>query len=476
MRANLFAGCLAVLWCLAAGCGEPSPSVEPGAPEEAPADESPAPGSVAPPSAALPGLANGPAVPFSAGPQPTLPGPWPLDPVRDYSRDFGLARPQSVAFDEALNLWLLDKDRIGVLRPGDKAPRWTQGVGQAGEGFGIDALATGATVICGGEPGRAYVGYSARDLQNAIPGKPHALIPWPGEAWYTPERFAEYQKGDMDAVRLNPDGSITLEEHLWRTVGLSNKDKQIGIHNTNDFHYDEDRSIRKCERVTRGSGRGSVYVTTNHGVTRIDGLVYNSHRHPGWYLMVPLPEGGFDPILQTTEMYGLGIAPNGDVLVANEQMVGVLVPSPRLEDWDRELTWDGPTPWRFKGHNPKLGDEGSFDYWRAFEQTTSGRYYLGSLAYGLWSLEVTWRSSGTWTRVTALPASRVLSLQATDDGALYVGTDGAGLWRLEADGTTLARVPGVAGQRVLELGYEPTVLPPMLLVLTERGLTVLRGP
>jgi hypothetical protein len=175
-------------------------------------------------------------------------------------------------------------------------------------------------------------------------------------------------------------------------------------------------------------------------------------------------------------MHALGIAPNGDVLVANEQMVGVLVPSRRLEDWDRENTWDGPTPWRFKGFNESLNGLPSDDLWRAFEQTTGGRYYLGSDGFGLWSMVPSSRSTAAWTRVPALPSNEVLALQATDDGALYAGTNGDGLWRLEADGTTLARVAQVPGQRVLRLVYEPSVTPSMLLVLTDRGLTVLRGP
>jgi hypothetical protein len=91
-----------------------------------------------------------------------------------------------------------------------------------------------------------------------------------------------------------------------------------------------------------------------HGVTRIQGLTYNSHRHPGWYLYENGSEWGS---LQCPYMHGLGIAPNGDVLVANEQMLGVLVPSDKLEDWDRENTWDGPTPWRFKSFNEALNGQ-----------------------------------------------------------------------------------------------------------------------
>ncbi|HEX8537324.1 MAG TPA: hypothetical protein VF664_07650, partial [Cystobacter sp.] len=286
----------------------------------------------------------------------------------------------------------------------------------------------------------------------------------------------EYQKGDLDAVRLQADGTVALEEHIWRTTGASNAGKQIGIHNTNDFHYEEDRSILNCARVTRGKHRGDLYVTTNHGVTRIQGLTYNSHRHPGWYLVTQNPDGSPDESLQCPPMYGLGLARNGDVLVANEQMLGVLVPSDKLEEWDREHTWTGPTPWTFKGFNEVLNAQATDDYWRAFEQSTSGRYYLGSAEFGVWAMTPRSRSTGNWSKLAGLPSDRILSLKATDDGALYIGTDGGGLWRLESDGKTLAQVGQVPGQRVLQLVYEPTVTPSMLLVVTERGVTTLRGP
>lgn len=408
-----------------------------------------------------------------AGPPQQSAGPWPSDAVLDYTHAFGVGKPQSVGLDEGLNLWLLDGDRIGVLRPGDAAPKWTRGIGQASKPFGWDSLAIDSTVICGGAAGRAYVGYRAAEMQHADGIFQRTYIPGPGEAYYSPERYAEYQKGDLDVVKLQPDGSVALEEHMWRTTGLSNKDRHIGIHNTNDFHYEEDRTVLNCARVTRGAYKGDVYITTNHGATRIQGLTYNSHRHPGWYLYENGSEYGS---LQVEQMYGLGIAPNGDVLVANEQMLGVLVPSAKLEEWDRENTWEGPVPWRYKGFNEKLNSLEAYDYWRAFEQVKSGRYYLGSAAYGVWAMTLKSRSAGNWSQLSGLPTSNILSLKATDDGALYIGTDGAGLWRLEPDGATLNPVKQVSGRRVLQLVYEPAVTPSMLLVLTDQGLTVLRGP
>lgn len=413
--------------------------------------------------------------PVDAGVVPDA-GPWPKDALRDYTHDFNVGTPQSVGLDEGLNLWLLDGAKIGFLKPGATAPVWTTGVGQAKNGFGLDTLATGSTVICGGAAGHAYVGYRAQDLQPTIPGKPHAFIPSPGEEYYTDERYAEYQKGDLDAVRAKADGTVELEEHLWQTVGASNANRQIGVHNTNDFHYDEDRTVLACERATRGPSTGDVFISTNHGVTMIRGLTYNSHRHPGWYKYLPTADGTMEPALQTVEIYGLGIAPNGDVLVANEQMIGALVPDGVLADWDRENTFDGPVPWKFKLFNDQLNDQESYDYWRGFQQVTSGTYYLGSASYGLWSFVPSSHSSGTWTKLSGLPTERISALRATGDGALYIGTDDAGLWRLEPDGKTLAKVLDVNATAVKQLVYESSVTPSMLLVLTDHGLTVLRGP
>jgi hypothetical protein len=480
VRTGVVGAGLAVISLLTVGCGdqtktvEPPVTQEPGPPvgNEVPSDSPPVPSADAGTSPPTP--PDGGTTP-DAG-EPLEAGPWPVDAALDYTRSFGVGTPQSVGLDEGLNLWLLDGNRIGVLRPGDTAPAWTTGVGQARQPFGRESLAINSTVICGGEAGRAYVGYRAAEMQRSEGISQRTYIPGPGEAYYTPERYAEYQKGDLDAVRLQPDGTVALEEHIWRTTGSSNAGKQIGIHNTNDFHYEEDRSILNCARVTRGPYRGDLYITTNHGVTRIQGLTYNSHRHPGWYLVTTNPDGSRDESLQCPPMYGLGIARNGDVLVANEQMLGVLVPSAKLEEWDREQTWAGPTPWTFKGFNEALNGQASDDFWRAFEQTASGRYYLGSAEFGVWAMTPKSRSAGNWSRLAGLPTERILALKATDDGALYIGTDGGGLWRLEPDGVTLTRVEQVSGQRVLQLVHEPTVTPSMLLVLTDQGLTVLRGP
>ena len=335
IRAGVVGAGLAIISLFAVGCGDrsktvdsrvnqgPGPSDGNGIPSDTlpfpTVDAGTPPGSSPGDDAGTPDAGTPPdgGTPSDAGTPPDA-GPWPVDTVLSYTQAFGTGTPQSVGLDEGLNLWLLDGNRIGVLRPGDTAPSWTTGIGQAREPFGWQSLATGSTVICGGEAGRAYVGYRAPEMQRADGISQRTYIPGPGEANYTPERYAEYQKGDLDAVRLQNDGTVALEEHIWRSTGASNAGKQIGIHNTNDFHYEEDRSILNCARVTRGPYRGDLYITTNHGVTRIQGLTYNSHRHPGWYLVTTNPDGTQDESLQCPPMYGLGIAPNGDVLVANE--------------------------------------------------------------------------------------------------------------------------------------------------------------
>jgi hypothetical protein len=352
-------------------------------------------------------------------------------------------------------------------------------VGQASRGFGVGReLAVGSTVICGGAAGRAYVGYRAKGLQKgSCEGKQRGYIAGPGESCFDPVRYEEFQKGDLDAVQLGEDGRVSLEEHLWRSVGPSGGKVPMGIRNTNDYHFDEDRTVVSCTRVMRGPLAGELFIGTNHGVTRIQGLVYNSHRHPGWYRYPEdEPPNEWNGSLMTDGDHAVAIGQNGDVLIANAFMVGAIIPSLPLKDWDREQTFEGPSPWRFKTFNRQLSPLEVEDAWAAIAQTTDGAYWVGSRLYGLWRTERPVRTTAVYTKDTQLPTDHVSALAATDDGALYVGTEDAGLWRLEPDRTTLAQVEEVAGRRVLQLVYDPTLTPSMLYVLTDAGLTVLRGP
>jgi hypothetical protein len=411
-------------------------------------------------------------------PPPELgPGPWPTDASLNYTKRFNLGNVRSVSVDDAYNIWMLDGERIGVLRPGDSAPRWVSNIGQAQLGFGPDALALSSTVICGGSAGRAYVGYSTYELDNAFifspDGRSFPRYDDPDETRFDPLKYAEYQKGDLDIVKLAPDGNIVLEEHLQRSA-RPNGPQNVGIRNTNDHHFDEDRSVLTCTKVMHGRYKGQVYIGTNHGVSRISGLYYNSHRHPVWF-EEKLDENG-NPTGSKTQKagytYALGIGLNGQVLIGNDWNVGIVVPSEKLADWDR--TEGNYNEELLNAHVPAVNSLPEKDYWRGFQQTTDNKYYLASKDYGLWQIdEIKWKSEANATKVPGLPTDQLTSLAATGDGSLFIGTAGAGLWRLSPD-KQLTQV-SVEGGHVRELFYDPTVKPAMLYVLTNAGLTVLRG-
>jgi hypothetical protein len=389
------------------------------------------------------------------GPVKVAPDTWPKEAAVNYTQRFGVGRPQGVAVDEAFNIWLLEGNRIGVLRPGDTQPHWASNIGQAGRGFST-------TVICGGSAGRAYVGYHARELD--MPFLPS----------YTDSAFTE---GDLDAVKLTPEGGIVLEEHLYRSF-RRNKEKNdgglswlppvnIGIHNSNDWRYDEDRAVLSCVTVMRGRDKGEVYIGTNHGVTRIKGLHYNSHRHPVWW------ENGSQRAGYT---YAVGIAQDGDVLIGNDWTFGIVTPNADLGVWD----WMSPkslNPMKVESsYLPEVNSLAEFDYWRGFQQTKDGRYYLASKSHGLWEMSILSKGDREQkgTQIQGLPTSQLTALAATDDGSLFIGTDGAGLWRMDAS-KQLTKVADVPGGKVRQLVYDPNATPAMLYVLTDAGLTVLRG-
>jgi hypothetical protein len=170
--------------------------------------------------------------------------------------------------------------------------------------------------------------------------------------------------------------------------------------------------------------------------------------------------------------YALGIGQDGQVLIGNDWNVCVVVPSQNMVDWDR--VDDSLNPELLNTYVRELNSQEAFDYWRGFQQTRDGTYYLASRDYGLWQMTILRPSQEQATKVPGLPTDSLLSLAATDDGSLFIGTAGAGLWRLDAQ-RHLSRVDGISGGTVKELHYDPTVSPAMLYVLTDSGLTVLRG-
>ncbi|MGA9523947.1 MAG: hypothetical protein WBV82_20970 [Myxococcaceae bacterium] len=125
--------------------------------------------------------------------------------------------------------------------------------------------------------------------------------------------------------------------------------------------------------------------------------------------------------------------------------------------------------------NHELNSEEEMDFWRAFEQTTDGQYFLGSNTWGLWRMERTqFVGSPNWFKVSGLPSEKINALAASDDGSLFIGTDDAGLWRMDPQ-KNLTRFEEVPAGRIRELVYDPTVMPAALYVVTGDQLYVLRG-
>ncbi|HEY8209993.1 MAG TPA: hypothetical protein VIG99_21055, partial [Myxococcaceae bacterium] len=404
-------------------------------------------------------------------------GPWPTDAVKNYSSAYNLGSIQSAGLDDGFNLWVLSGSRIGVLRPGDATPSWSENLGQAALGFT-------SSVICGGRPGQAFVGYVTAD-PGSTPDDPN----------YDPNGFRRWypSAGDLDSVFIDSNGAPALEEH-------------INLYNSNDLHWNEAASILTCLKVVRGPAAGDVFTGNNHGTTRLRAsnceaaavsqprhtgyrTCYDDHRHPAWYAdkaagtWVPderactFNGGSTECRLMIGYNYALGVAQNGDVLAANDYKFGIALttPDPSLDQWD-QFTEE---PWRLEFYVPELSPMETPDFWRGFTQAKDGLYYLGSKDSGLWQLTATLKPDGihlkpSFAPVSGAPGGSISALVATDDGSVFVGTDGGGLWRM-TPGKTFERVSGVSGARVRQLAYDPRFTPSMLFALTDAGLFVLRG-
>ena len=175
--------------------------------------------------------------------------------------------------------------------------------------------------------------------------------------------------------------------------------------------------------------------------------------------------------------HAVGIGQNGDVLIANDWMVGAIIPSLPLEDWDREQTFEGASALALQDLQRPAQQPGGAG--RLARHRPDDRWPLLGGQQGLRPVAMTdraVRTTAVYTKATRCPPTRISALAATDDGALYIGTDGRGPVAPGGGPHVSRPCPSVAGRRVLQLVYDPTVTPAMLYVLTDAGLTVLRGP
>ncbi len=342
----------------------------------------------------------------------------------------GMGRVQGVGVDEAGNVWAVNgSDAIYVMEAGQTTFRELTGPSAVGR------LAHGERpfTVCGGAAGEAYVGYE-------VPEIPDPLHP-------TPEQRAQ---GDVDVLRLSPDGGVSVRFHYDFHNNNSVVDGGV-VHK----RYDETRSIMSCVRINDGPYAGEVYFGSNHGVTRVKEEVFGDHRHPTFdYPACPTPAGYEcdDRPEAIGYVRGLNLSNAGNLLIAASWMFAEVAPIPydvepdiplNLAKWTlRTHRWSfiGPpafplpgkvaSGWMASWHSrwPLRFDEKAGN--RAIAQTPDGRYWVASLTKGLVWFDVDRGKLSPYVEVEGEPGA-ISALVANPDGSLWVGTEAAGLWRYE---------------------------------------------
>ncbi|MGQ0503887.1 MAG: hypothetical protein ACT4TC_01055 [Myxococcaceae bacterium] len=347
--------------------------------------------------------ASGPSTPVDAGttvPPPSGPGdagstpppgsadagsaPPPSDPpsteLRWYAGREGVAWARSVSADEGGVLWAVNDTSILSLSPGATRFQVHSGVGQLARG-------DWPYTICGGGPNQAYVGYVAPEDIPTEGGTP-----------------AQWLRGDLDRVVLDSPSVLRVEHHY-------------SIVNTNDARYDEVRTIVACVRQNNRALKdyGTLYVGSNHAVTRIQGNDYADHRH----IVFSKPSGS----LVIGYNWAVSLKPDGDLFFANDFKLGILKPTDRLQDW---LSFS-INPWVMDTYAPVMGSLEEADKWHAAAVTPDGKHWLGSWGKGLMWMTP---SPRRYTVVENTPDPQINALAAEADSTLWVGTQNHGLYRL----------------------------------------------
>jgi len=358
-------------------------------------------------------------------------GPWPVADVVHYGRDQGLPdRVLGVGVDDAQNVYVIDDRAVYAARAG---------VGEfvrTDEGGQLD---TGHTPysVCGGGPGRVYVGYLTYEA--------------------APEELSEEEKllGDLDRFVLQPDGTLALEFHHR-------------LQNSKAKWMDHTRLILDCARVVGGPNHGDLFVASNHGVTIIRGNDYADHRHVVWR-----DENGSQAIGYN---WAINTDVHGNVLWAGHWKIGALPPpAPGLTGEDLEIWLDGDeTPYLINTHPSHWSSEEEPDDMHAIAgDTVAGVVYVGSWGRGLARMTM---SPRRWEDVPGTPDTHINSLELDPtDGRLWVGTRSAGLWRWNPATEQWQKHPLVPASTIHEIYLDTTVEPRAVYVATNEGLYVLRG-
>lgn len=354
-------------------------------------------------------------------------GPWPVVDVIHYGPEQGIpGRVTGVGVDDDQNIYVIDGAAVYAMPAGSGGFVRSANVGQ---------FATGhmALSVCGGGPGRVYVGFLTYEKE--------------------PELLTEEEKllGDMDRFALQSDGTLALEFHHR-------------IQNSNAKWMDHTRSILSCARVIGGPNHGDLYIGSNHGISIIRGDDYADHRHGLW-----VDESGSQAI---GYVWATNTDTGGNMLWAGHWKLGA-VPKAPLDD---VLGWVDYTitPWIADTHAEVWGSVQDPDDLRAIAGDTSqGRIYVGSFGKGLAAMNFAPRR---WWEIEGTPDTHITSLELDpSDGKLWVGTQSAGLWRWDPVRETWEHITHVPTGTVYQVYLDSTVTPRAVYVATPSGLYVLRG-
>lgn len=449
------------------------------------ADPAPPPPPNPPPVADPPPVANPPPVP---PPNPVPPPPWnggTPEPGMTIHPQVGTVLGVSV--DEGANVWTVDGDHIFLLAPGKT---WRSFDASLGENA-VGQLARGFTAftICGGETGKAYVGY----LANEIPDPTHSTV-------------AQRSEGDLDRISVDANGNVVREFHYE-------------IHNNNGGDkptFDEVRSILACIRVNDGPRKGDLWLGSNHALTLIRGDLYGDHKHPTFDYPDCAPGAGtpFDPARPCDAfpeaigyVWNVNLSMRGNPMMAADWMFAEVMPLDDLTAWTlKSYPWTmvGPPPYPLPAADgtpahPSNDTANWLQRWplrfepelralnRAIAQTPDGRYWVGSVKYGLVWFDGAGKALKRFVEVKDEPGT-ISALVANPDNSLWVGTSDNGLWKytppprapLPADPTatpapesgTWTRVSGLPAADVTRIHLETRSGKRQLYVGTTAGLVV----
>ena len=344
-----------------------------------------------------------------------------------YSSAQGLPWARNASRDEGGNIWVVNDNGVYVKRPGDTGFSVKTGFGQLAKG-------DWPYTICGGAANQAYVGYVGPEIPDALGGTPEERL-----------------RGDMDRIALNAGtGAVSLQFHY-------------AFFNTNDPQYNEVQTIVSCNRQNNPASTdyGTVYIGSNHAVTRIQGDKFADHRHVVW----AKPSG----TLVIGYNWATALAPTGNLFFANEYKIGELKPTPVLKDW---LSFS-INPWVIDTYVPPVGTLEDNDFWHAAAVTPDGKHWVGSWTKGLVWMTPTPR---VYTVIGDAPETRINALAAESDNSIWVGTQTKGLWKRSAAGSwTKLNLP-LGTSTVLGLYLDTRTTPRTLFISTNQGLATYTGP